>query len=143
YKVRDLINDTKNDLSGKYDSIGALIKFSEELQTEEDVVWVCGQLKVGGHDHPFGLLELTSNNAMSGRWLNFLQEARASSVDIKRFSSAVSFAAKQWSQKDVYLKGRREYTHWEEAHPRPDGIKLLPNIDAEEPKSAQQTRDEV
>src|SRR5207245_1819917 len=95
------------------------------------------------HDHPFGLLELTSNNALVGRWLNFLQEARASSIDIKRFSSAVSFAAKQWSQKDIYLKGRAEYAHWEEAHPHPEGIRLLPRIDVEEPKSPEKIRDEV
>lgn len=78
YKVRDLISESKHKASEKYDSIGALIKFSDELHAEEDTIWVCEQLKAGGHDHPFAVLELTSNNALRGRWLNFLQEARAS-----------------------------------------------------------------
>ena len=143
YKVRDLLQESKNDSTKKYEPIGALIRFSDELRSEDDVIWVCKQLELGGHQHPFGLLELTSNNALDGLWLSFLQEARAASLDIKRFSSAVSFAAKNWSHKDRYLKGRSEYANWEEEHPRPDGIKLLPRIDVEEPESPEQTRENV
>lgn len=69
--------------------------------------------------------------------------SKSKQIDIRRFTSAVSFAAKQWSQKDRYLKGRREYMHWEEANPHPEGISLVPNIDADEPKSPEKIRDDV
>lgn len=133
YKIRDLIADTKtSSLDDKYDSFGALLRYSEELRTEEDVVWVCSQLREKGHDHPFGLLELTSKNALAGHWLNFLQEARASSLTIKRIPPVFQFAAKQWSKKDTYLKGRAAYAEWEAANPYPDGITLVPRIDDDE-----------
>jgi hypothetical protein len=144
YKIRDLIQETKHEpTTDKHDSLGALIKFADELESEEDVVWICDQLKARGHEHPFGLLELTSNSALAGYWLSFLQEARASSLAVRTVISAFSFAGKQWSHKDRYLKGRSEYAHWEETNPRPDGIKLLPSIDVEEPESPEETRDKV
>ncbi len=110
YKIRDLIQTTTTkQLPERFDSLGALVKYSDELNTERDVNWICDALKLGGHEHPFQILDKVSNKAFLGRRLQFLQEARGSKLDIKRASSAISFALKTWSQKERYIKGHREY----------------------------------
>ena len=144
YKVRDLIVNTKNEIEEKkFDSFGALLRFSDELRTEEDVNWVCSELSQGGHAHPFGLLELTSNHACKGLRLSLLQEARASSINIIQVRYVFHFAANQWSHKDMYVKGHVEYAKWEAENPNPEGIKLLPRLDAREPASEEQRRNDT
>lgn len=145
YKIRDLIIASKDEHYDKrYDSFGALLSFSEALRSENEVIWICEQLQSGGHRHPFGFLDLTSHNALKGKWLTFLQEARASNLNITEVPGAIWFAAKQWSRKEEYMKGRELFRAWEEANPDPSGIKLLPKIsDIYEPKSEEETRNDI
>ena len=115
YKIRDLIQTTATQqLPERFDSLGALVKYSDELNTEGDVNWICDALKLGGHEHPFEILDQVSNNAFLGQRLQFLQEARGSKLDIKRVSSAISFALKTWSQRERYIKGHRAHIGWQE-----------------------------
>ena len=110
YKIRDLIHSSANDHPDKkYDSFGALVKHSGELSSEEDVLWVCEALEAGGHDAPFKTFDKIAGPAFRGHKLTFLQEARASRLEIRRITSAISFAVKRWSRKDVYIKEHRAY----------------------------------
>ena len=79
-KIRDLIQDSAQKIDGHYDSFGALLNYSDELGTEEDVVWICDALKNGGHQHPFEILEKIAPTAFRGYRLAFLQEARAANI---------------------------------------------------------------
>lgn len=114
YKIRDLIQDSAGKTNGHYDSFGALLKYSDELGTEEDVIWICDALRAGGHQHPFEMLDKIAPTAFDGQKLTFLQEARAANIDIKRIVSALSFATKRWSRRELYLKEHRKYAGWGE-----------------------------
>jgi hypothetical protein len=117
YKIRDLIHSTAKDHPDKkYDSFGALVKHSDELSSEEDVLWVCDALEAGGHEAPFNTFDEIAGPAFRGHKLSFLQEARASSLEIKRITSAISFAVKGWSRKDIYIKEHRAYRGYTDAN---------------------------
>jgi hypothetical protein len=110
-KIRDLIKSTEScQLEKRYDLLGALIKYSDDLfSTNEEVVEICEKL---GHEfrHPFFVLESSSNGALRGQWLDFIHDARRSREDIKNLLQAFSWAATKWKNADKWKEGRRQIT---------------------------------
>jgi hypothetical protein len=106
-KVRDLVFSTKDKSdSARFDPIGALVKYSDEFETEQDVEWVANELEKRGFGNPFQELEGTSQFALRGQWLQFLQEARLGIDEIKSAQAALAFAESKWSDAAKFRKGR-------------------------------------
>jgi hypothetical protein len=132
-KVRDLINSTAgHPLSERYDVLGGLVKYSDDLESEQEVRSVCEELE---HEfgHPFKLLEKESNNALQGEWLQFLRDARVSRSEIKTLMNAIGWAATRWRNAERWKQGRREVTGiYPASEPQPlivaiDELKALKN----------------
>jgi hypothetical protein len=106
-KIRDQVFSTKDKPeSEKFDPIGALVKYSDELETETDVKWICSELEKHGFGNPFQQLEASSQHALQGEWLQFLQEARVGTEEIRSAHDALVFAETKWSGADKFKKGR-------------------------------------
>lgn len=109
-KVRDLIKSTEDQpLPDRYDVLGGLIKYSDDFKSDEEVRLVCEELE---HEfgHPFKRLEEASNNALGGKWLDFLRDARVSRSEIKNLTQAIGWAATRWRNAERWKQGRRQVT---------------------------------
>jgi hypothetical protein len=76
----------------------ALIELSDEFGSEEDVEWVCQQLKERGHGDPFSILEMFEPG-FDGKRLKFLQDARVAQNPISSPSDVVNFRD-EWASKN-------------------------------------------
>lgn len=106
-KIRDLIFSTKDKPeSEKFEPIGALVKYSDEFETEGDVEWVAIELEKHGFGNPFQELEASSQHALRGHWLQFLREARLGTDEIRSVHAALIFAENKWSDAVKFKEGR-------------------------------------
>ena len=96
-EIIDLIR-SETDFEKRYDSIGALIKHANDLNTEDEVKWYCEQLVKHGYKHPFEWLEAQAGDAFNGKWLLFLREARLNPIPIRLEIVAWGFATKEYSR---------------------------------------------
>ena len=91
--------------SETYEPIGAMVKFSDQIGTERQTKWLCDELVKHKYEHPFSQLDHYSQNALQGKWLKFLQEARLRKNEVKSFINAYDFACTKWSGSEEFRKG--------------------------------------
>jgi hypothetical protein len=109
-KIRDLAKSINESLNpDDYDLLGAVIKYSDEIASEDELKLIVGELQ---HEfgNPFELLEKESNNALNGEWLPFIEDARISLSDIHNLRQAFGWAATKWRHADRWKEGRRSVT---------------------------------
>jgi hypothetical protein len=87
----------------RFDSIGVLIQFSNEIQTEDELTWYCNKFSEHGYNQPFYDFETWAAELFQGKWLPVLREARHQQNEITNRSSFVSFLTHNWSRKKEYL----------------------------------------
>lgn len=109
-KVRDLVVSTeKQPSSERFDVIGALIKFADEFETEEQVEWVCAELEQRQFKDPFRIMASAVPGIFDGRKLEFLCDARTAKIEIRTTMSAMSFVTKYWRHSDEFNKAHRAH----------------------------------
>ena len=93
----------------RFDSIGALIQFSNEIQTEGELYWYCDEFLKHGYKRPLYDFETWAAELFKGNWLPVLREARHRQNEITNQVTFLSFLANEWSHKDEWskLKNRR------------------------------------
>jgi hypothetical protein len=89
--------------SRNVDHMVAVIELSDEFGSEEDVEWVCEQLKEHGHGDPFGILKMFKPG-FDGKRLKFLQDARVAQYRISSPSDAVQYVRDEWASRMDSLK---------------------------------------
>ncbi len=144
-KIRDLVFAApKQPFEERVDVIGALIRFSDEFKNEKHVVWTCDELAQRGFENSFKLLESTAPGIFKGRKLEFLRQARTGMIDVRRNTSALSYAAKYWTHADEYIKAHRKFIGFPEKKPTPEAAPALPtrtsNSAPESPKQIDKSR---
>ena len=95
-EVVQLVNDKPEEV----DSLGAVIRLSDNFRSEEDVEWVCQQLDESGHIDPFGVLGASFEQGFDGKRLKCLQDARVVPGQIYSISNAMTYVASTWAQKN-------------------------------------------
>ncbi|MGA3283417.1 MAG: hypothetical protein ABSD57_03015 [Verrucomicrobiota bacterium] len=90
-------------------SIGALIKFVDEIHTEEDLKRLCDEFEKHGFGLPFADLDERSENLVKGRWLPVLMEARYAQREIKSASEFISFLATGWSDREKWTEATNKF----------------------------------
>jgi hypothetical protein len=109
-KVRDLVVSTeKQPSSERFDVIGALIKFADEFETEEQVEWVCAELEQRQFKDPFKIMASAVPGIFDGRKLEFLCDARTAKIEIRTTMSAMSFVTKYWRHSAEFNKAHRAH----------------------------------
>jgi hypothetical protein len=109
-KVRDLVVSTeKQPSSERFDVIGALIKFADEFETEEQVEWVCAELEQRQFKDPFKIMASAVPGIFDDRKLEFLCDARTAKIEIRTTMSAMSFVTKYWRHSDEFNKAHRAH----------------------------------
>jgi hypothetical protein len=88
------------------DEICALITVSEELGSEEDVLWVCNELDQNSYVNPFAILGAMFEPGFEGKHLKFLQDARVTSRPISSMSDAVHYVHSWAPQNGLISKDR-------------------------------------
>jgi hypothetical protein len=102
--------------SRNVEHIVAVIELSDEFGSEEDVEWVCEQLKEHGHGDPFGILHEMFKPGFDGKRLKFLQDARVAQYPISSPRDAVGYVRDEWASKNgltedptVILKSQKDH----------------------------------
>jgi hypothetical protein len=124
-KVRDFIKQTEtSSVRERYDLFGAVIKYSDEIDSEEHLRAILSNLE---HEfgNPFNVLEANSNNGLSGDWLSFLRDARIASYDIQNLNAAFGWAATRWKNSEHWKLGRRTMQLRESSAPSEEAEKCL------------------
>jgi len=88
--------------SKQFDPIGALIKFSNDIQTEDHLKWFCDEFENNGYKHPFENFEPFTEDLLQGQWLTALREARLAQQEIKTEQEALQFLATEWRGKKIW-----------------------------------------
>ena len=99
----DPINDYCRRLQ-PVDPTGALIKFSNEIQTEDDLELFCREFVKLGYLSPFKNFEPQLGNELE--WLPVLREARLSQHEIKNEGQLLQFLAFKWTGKEKWKLGQ-------------------------------------
>jgi DNA-directed RNA polymerase subunit RPC12/RpoP len=102
--IVDIVN-----VSGGRDTLGALVSLANSIESENDVKWLCQELVKHNYQHPFEVFEMASDNALNGKWLKLLREARLANPPIKNDLGMLSFLATKWSEKDAWLTAKRKH----------------------------------
>ena len=82
------------------ETIGALIKFSHEIQTEDELRWHCNKFGKLGYRHPFLNFQPVLGDGF--QWLPVLREARHKPQDIKTEVQLLDFLAVNWSGREKW-----------------------------------------
>ncbi|MDD5164913.1 MAG: hypothetical protein PHG25_00015 [Candidatus Pacebacteria bacterium] len=90
------------------DPIGALIKFSDEIQSEDDLKWLCGEFIKLGYVSPFKPFEPQLGKDVA--WLPILKEARLNQHEIKDQGRLLQFLALTWTGKEMWKQGQARVT---------------------------------
>lgn len=100
-EFRSLTEDYMDLMEGT-ESIGAFVKFSNEIRTDEDLNWLCEEFKNSGYKDPFENLETWGGNLISSRRISVLRAARLSSIEILTESQMISFLSTDWKYSDEW-----------------------------------------
>lgn len=95
-EVVQLVNDKPEEV----DSLGAVIRLSDNFRSEEDVEWICQKLDEYGHIDPFGVLGEAFEPGFDGKRLKFLQDARVAPGQIYSINDAMRYVASTWASKN-------------------------------------------
>jgi hypothetical protein len=88
-------------------TIGALVTFSPDIQTEDELKWHCDEFEKHGYGQPFERFKPTSDEVLQGQWLSVLKEARHKQRDVKTEGQLLEFLAMDWSGKDKWSAAMR------------------------------------
>lgn len=138
-KIRDLVVSTRSKPTPeRFDEMGALIKFSNEFKNEKQVDWTLAELEQRQFQNPFKILENAAPGVFDDRKLEFLTDARTATIEIRRITSALSFAVKYWRHAEEYKKAHRDVMGWDETE---EGIQAATATPAFSPgKTNQESR---
>ena len=89
----------------RMESIGALIAYSEEIESENEVEWFCDELVKHHYGHPFEVTELYMEDFMRGQRLSVLREASLNEGKIKSQSHFLFFLNSNWSGQEKWKEG--------------------------------------
>ena len=103
------IVDLVNSPNKAYDTLGGLVLHSDTMTSENDVKWLCQELVKHNYKHPFEVFEMASDNALDGKWLKLLREARLANPPVKNDMGMLSFLAMRWSEKEAWLAAKRKH----------------------------------
>lgn len=87
-------------------TIGALIKFSNEIKTEDELKWLCDTFAQPEYVHPLKNFKRVLENEF--QWLPVLQEARHKPQEIKTEVQFLDFLASSWSGKEKWKAAMRK-----------------------------------
>lgn len=82
------------------EAVSALIKFSNEIQTEDELKWYCGEFEKHGYAHPLKLNQSVLGDGF--QWLPVLKEARHRPQEIKSEVQFIDFLGVSWSGKEKW-----------------------------------------
>jgi hypothetical protein len=88
------------------DSIGALIKYADQVQTEKDLEWFCGKFAELGYKPPLEHFKPILDEELKGQWLPVLREAKLKMEEIRTESEFLSFLGLKWSDKEKWKRGQ-------------------------------------
>ena len=88
------------------ESIGALIRFADEIPTEEDREWLCHELEKLGYKPPLKNFRPVLEDELKGQWLPVLREARLRPDEIKKETQFLAFLCTTWSAKEKWKRGQ-------------------------------------
>jgi hypothetical protein len=102
-RTGDFVKDYCRDMQPP-NPIGALVKFSDEIQTEADLQWLCAELVKSRYESPFERFESVLGN--SQMWLPILREARSNLTKITDEAQFLQFLALNWTGKEKWKQGQ-------------------------------------
>lgn len=88
----------------KFQSIGVLIKFAHEIETEELLKYYCQKFENLGYGDPLKNFRPILEEELKNEWLPVLIEARHKQHDVKAEYQFLDFLATQWSGKEKWKK---------------------------------------
>jgi hypothetical protein len=86
------------------DSIGAVIKFSDEIQTEDELKWFCDEFAKLEYAHPLKNFQPVLEDGF--QWLPVLREAKLKQREIRTEIQFLQFLAINWSGKEKWKLGQ-------------------------------------
>lgn len=89
--------------------IGALIKFSNEIRSENELEWFCDEFEKHNHGRPSDWIELNAGGFLKGQLLPVLKEARHIPREIKTDVQFLDFLAITWSGKDKWKEAQEKW----------------------------------
>lgn len=84
------------------ESIGAVIKFADDIETEEDLEWLCKKFEELGYKAPLAAFKQILDREAKVEWLEILKEARLSPQEIMTETQFLSFLAVNWTGKEKW-----------------------------------------
>jgi hypothetical protein len=88
------------------ESIGAIIKFAEEIETEQDLEWFCRQFEEAGYKAPLEPFKTILEAELKEPWLEVIREARLTPHEVKTEAQFLSFLAVSWSGKEKWRQAQ-------------------------------------
>lgn len=88
------------------ETIGALIKYVNEIKTEDELEWICQQFEKHGYKAPLKNFQPILDAELQGQWLPVLQEARLRPDEIQNETQFLSFLSLTWSGKEKWKRGQ-------------------------------------
>jgi hypothetical protein len=83
--------------------IGALIHFSDEMRSEDELLWYCSEFDKHGYKQPLKYYQ----EVLPDKWLPVLTEARHNQMTIKNDMSFLSFLVTSWSDSEKWKQAQR------------------------------------
>jgi hypothetical protein len=88
------------------ESIGALIKFIDQVQNERDLEWLCCKLEESGYQPPLKTFKQILDSEINQQWLPVLTEARVAPQEIKTEANFLTFLALNWTGKEKWRRAQ-------------------------------------